>query len=314
MSKSKDNELTQVQIIAWAIPRIAGGHYVYSDDERGQKLTISESEPTLEQMEVILSRHPDKNVQDVLHNLKIDCSLTNIQTLYNLLMGEKLGKSLASQFSCNGSNPPYYELVIIVGYKQLLSLTNSLQHFHVKGREGLSVNWLANLERNADPNAVTIGIVTHYAKEISNLFPKMIQRAEKLRIIPVEDKVPLEVQHYIEEASKCYIYGRFVACLIVCRSSIEFALRDRLLSRGQKKALDEMKLQREESLYNLIKLARPIFPKTFKPTFDDADEIRREAKNAVHSNEPKPELCKDMFIKTRGVLSELYAIEVSRAP
>lgn len=298
-----------MQIIAWAIPRIAGGHYAVSDDERGRELWVTEFEPTLDEMEGELSYGPDKRVRDALLRLKADCNMTNIRVLFNLLLGEKLGELLAEQFSCIDLTPAHYDMAVAVGYKQQHSLTNSIQKFLAKGREGVSVPLLANLESNADPRAVSVAIVTHYAEEISNLFPKLIRRAERLRIVPIEDKATPVVQRYIEEASKCYVYGRFIACLIICRSVIEFALRDQLYSRGQKRALDAMRNQRNDSLWNLIEYARLVFPKDLIPTLDDADEVRRAARDAVHLAEPKPELCMDMFVKTRGVLGELYSLE-----
>jgi len=160
---------------------------------------------------------------------------------------------------------------------------------------------------SGNQDAIAVSVVAHYADEISHLFPKLIRRAERLRVVPTQEKVPPEVRRYLEEASKCYIYGRFIACIIVCRSAIEFAIRERLLSRGQERALSAMKNQRSDSLWSLIDLARDVFPRVLKPTLDDADEIRRAARDAVHISEPKPETCKDMFIKTRGVIGELYS-------
>jgi hypothetical protein len=116
-----------------------------------------------------------------------------------------------------------------------------------------------------------------------------------------------KVQCYLEEASKCYIYGHFIACLVICRSAIEFALRECLAERGHKPALSALQDERNDSLWRIITLARSVFPGDLRPTLDDADEIRVTAGKAVDKNEPKPEVCKQMFIKTRGVLAELYS-------
>ncbi len=259
-------------------------------------------------MEEELCHGPDDRVQEPLRRLKEDCNPTSVRIFLNVLLGDKLGGMIAEQFSSVDLSPLHYPVVVAVGYRQLHLLINGLQRLLAKGREGVSVDSLANLERDANPEAVSVGVVTHYANEMSRLFPKLIRRAEQLRIVPIEQPAPPDVQHYIEEASKCYIYGRFVACLIVCRSAIEFALRERLLSKGQERALSAMKNQRNDSLWNLIELARSVFSRELLPTLDDSDEIRRAARDAVHVAEPKPELCKEMFIKTRGVLGELYSL------
>ena len=312
MPKSKDRELNEVEIIAWAVPRIAGGNYVVSDDERGRELWVTEFETTLEEMEGALSHGPNERVRDALLQLKADCNVTNIRTFFNQLVGEKLGALLTEQFTHIDLNLGGYELAIAVGYRQLHLLTRGLQGILARGREGVAVPWLANLETDADLKAVSVAITTHYAQEISNLFPKMIRRAEQLRIVTTQEKAPPIVQRYIEEASKCYVYGRFIACIIVCRSAIEFALRDRLQAWGQQQALIEMKNQRSDSLWNLIELARLRFPGSALPTLDDADEIRKAARDAVHLAQPKLEVCKDVFTRTRGVLGELYSLESSK--
>jgi hypothetical protein len=307
MPKSRKQKTT-VEIISWAMPRIAGGHYAITDDERGRELWVTEFEPTLVEMEAELCHGPDKRAQEPLCRLKEDCNLANVRMFFDAILGEKLGGMMAEQFASIDLTPTHYPVVVSVGYKQLHLLISGLQHVVAKGREGVSVDWLARLESDANPEAVSVGVVAHYANEIAHLFPKIIRRAERLRIIPIHEKAPPDVQRYIEEASKCYIYGRFVACLIVCRSAVEFALRERLLSKGQEPALRAMRNQKNDSLWGLIQLARSVFSKELKPTLDDSDEIRRAARDAVHVAEPPQDVCKEMFIKTRGVLGELYSL------
>jgi hypothetical protein len=308
MSKQSKHDLTEAEIIAWVIPRIAGGHYVLSDDERGRELWVNEFEATLEEMEGELCYGPDKRVQEPLRRLKEDCNPTTVRVFLDTLLGEKLGGMMADQFSRIDLTVAHYAIVVTAGYRQLQSLTGSIQTILTKEREGISVDWLANIEEKADPKGVSVAVVTHYAKEISQLFPRMVKRAEVLRIVSTKEKAPIIVRRYIEEATKCYIYGRFIACIIVCRSAIEFALRERLASSGKNYELSTLKEQKQDSLYSLIALTRKVFPK-LKSTLDDADLIRRAAGDAVHKAEPSSIICKDMFIKTRGVLRELYSPE-----
>ncbi len=306
MRKEKQRDPTEVEVIAWVLPRIAGGHYAVSDDERGRELWVTEFEPTLEEMEGELCHGPDQRITEPLHRLKEQCNRNNLQTFFNTLLGEKLGGLMADQFSGMELSSDHYPLAVAVGYRQLNILIGNFQSIFAREREGLSVPWLAVIEAKANPEAISAGIVKHYATEISNLFPRMIRRAELLKVLTTEKSAPMGVKSYIEEASKCYIYGRFIACLIVCRSAIEFALRDRLIATGHEKAIQELKYKREDSLSNLISLARRVSP-SLRSTLDDADQVRRAARDAVHKGVPESELCKMEYIRTRGVLRELYS-------
>ena len=307
MAESKKNAMRETEIIAWAIPRIAGGHYAISDGANGRELWVTERDPDVAEMTEELLHGRDESVKQAFLALRKDCCFTNVNTVLELVLGERLGGLVGQQFSDIDLTPLHYGLVITVAYKQEKSLIKDIQRIHAKGREGLSNASLARLEQRAIPEAVTVGIVNHYAEEVSKLFPRMILRAEQLRILPAEGTVPPIVQHYIEEASKCYIYGHFIACLVICRSAIEFSIRECLAEQGHKAALGALQDERNDSLWKIIALARSLFPKSLRPTLDDADQIRMTASKAVHKNEPKPEVCKQMFIKTRGVLAELYS-------
>ncbi len=149
-------------------------------------------------------------------------------------------------------------------------------------------------------------VTAEYATQIAKLFPKMVRRAETLRALPASAAVPAQVQQYLREASKCYVLGRFVACLLVCRSAIEFGLRDFLVRGGKGPELESLHAERGDTLFAMIRLARTL-RWTLQPTLDDADEVRRIAKDAVHQTAPDPEICKELFIKMRGVLKELYS-------
>lgn len=198
-------------------------------------------------------------------------------------------------------------MIIALAYDQLKSLVKDAQHILVKGREGLSTASLERLENNALTKAVSVAVVTHYTQEVASLFPRMIQRAELLRVLPAQDTVPKKVQQYLEEASKCYVYGRFIACLIVCRSAIDFALRERLTNLSAKSQCTGGQ-DVSGDLSTIIERARTVLPLGLKGTLDDADCVRLKANDAVHKSTPKAETCKLMFIKTRGILRELYSL------
>ncbi len=158
----------------------------------------------------------------------------------------------------------------------------------------------------ASQESVRDAIVFQCLTDGAARLPGMVKRIEELRVLTARVEVPEEVQNYLEEASRCFVSGNFLACLIVCRSAIEFAMRDFLIREGKQRELDVLKIERGDTLFAMIRLARGIRWK-LEPTLDTADDIRRAASDAVHNRVPQPEKCKEAFIKTRGFLKELYA-------
>ncbi len=68
-----------------------------------------------------------------------------------------------------------------------------------------------------------------------------------------------------------------------------------------------VKTRNAETLKEFFKLARSFAKWTLRPTLDDADEVRRKANDAAHEGSPPAETSKELFIKTRGILRELYS-------
>jgi len=143
-----------------------------------------------------------------------------------------------------------------------------------------------------------------YAKEIRNLFPKIVRRAGSLRLLPAAKEVPEYVCRCLIEASRCYIYGRFLASLFLCRSALEESVKDVLRKKGYEKDMAAMK---DEGLKGILRLARD------KGLMDEAlhnqaDDIRALANQAIHGNKlPTDDECKNAFDLTRGILQHLYA-------
>ena len=280
MAKSRMNEQNETEIIAWAVPRIAGGHYAFSDGRNGRELWVFDRDPEIEEMEgELLYGRQDEKLKQSLLRLREECCLDNIRTVFALVLGKKLGEQLTQEFCQSRSHPQHYPLIVAVAYKQEKSLIADLQKILVTGKLGLSSSYLSNVEGSAIPEAVSVGVVSHFAQEVSNLFPKLIRRAEQLRIIPAQKAVPRTVQRYIEEASRCYIYGHFIACLIVCRSAIEFAVRDLLIEQGHKAELNDLKSRHEDTFDNVINHGRRLLNPRFRPTLDAADEVRVGSKS-----------------------------------
>jgi hypothetical protein len=315
MAKRKNANPNEAELISWVMPKIAQKHYTWRDDADGKELVVTETSLTTEQILGALCYGRPEEEQQVLLRLRDDCSMAAVRDALVLVLGEKLGTMCLKQFEEQQFEeiPTQFRcpLVLHVAYEQQKRLINSIQRIFVKEREGLTSGpgsqTLAYIESHALPEATAVAIVSHYAEELSRLFPKLIRRAEQLNVLPTEDRAPTEVQTYLQEASKCYIYGQFIACLIVCRSAIDFALRDRLVKHGHGAELESLRRERKDTLENILSLARSALSWELTATLKDANDVRQKANDAVHEKVPKPDTCREMFIKTRGVLRELYS-------
>lgn len=298
--------LSEAEIIAWAIPRIAQGYYAFTDDSDGRELLVTERLPTVEEMEGALLYERAEPAKQALLDLRKDCNYETIRRAFKAVFGENPGDLFSKQFE---GTSPIYELVIASLYGQERHLIANVQQLLVRERERLSsASGSARIESGALPQAMTIAVVVNYAEEVGRLFPRLIRRAEQLRMLQTEVNAPDNVQKYLEEASKCFVYGRFIACLIVCRSAIDFALRERLVAGGYKLQLESLRQSKADSLAAITSLCRSAFPPGYKVSLDAADEVRKTARDAVHKGEPDTETCKEMFVATRGILRDLYSI------
>jgi hypothetical protein len=267
---------SETEIIAWAIPRIAQGHYALTDDADGRELWVTERTLSIEQIEQELLYKRPEPARQALIELRKNCNFQTIRRAFAAVFGDKFGDMVSQQFEGASIS---YELVLYFLYRQEKSLIKNMQQVLIREREKISSESATRIESGVLPEALSAAVVVNYAEEVGQLFPRLIRRAEQLRILQVETKVPNVVQKYLQEASKCFIYGRFIACLIVCRSAIEFAIRDRLLV-TRASALESLRIERQDSLAGIISLARSVFP-TFKSTFNDADEVREKVGNPV---------------------------------
>jgi hypothetical protein len=200
----------------------------------------------------------------------------------------------------------FHELFSGMGDKNLQADLKSL----IEGRTRLSPAEILDLEEKLlaqhTPTDISDLISNEFARRIAGKFPKIVSRAEGLNTLPVTLRVPRDVQQYLKEATECFIFGQFIACLILCRSAIEFAIKDCLVRNGHGGALQDLKAGREDSLKNLIALAKDKLPRGFDSALYSADLVRREASRAVHEGVPTVDICKDKFLQTRSALKDIY--------
>ncbi len=296
------NRPTETELIAWAIPLIANGCYVLDEKKGIRKLTVQDDEPDLDFMEgALLFKRPAHQIA-ALKEAKERCTAESILQCCVAYLGPVLGPHIAQQIEL----PEYWRLVVGV-FGQERALLRSIQKVFVGERERLSSEMMEAVESGALPEATEAALVATYAQEVAELFPQLIERATTLAILPATSKPPKQVQHYLAEATKCFIYGRFISSLVMCRGALEEGIRD---------LLDRLVLQeefqrfpskpREGELSRMIRFCdtRPIAG----VSWGDADQVRRQANDAAHGSPPDPAKCRSLFEDTRSVLLQIYSL------
>lgn len=71
-----------------------------------------------------------------------------------------------------------------------------------------------------------------FAVELLAKLDPAVQRAMEMRVIFIDDEPPKKVRKYLAEATRCYIYGFYQACIALCRATIEAVLELKLREKG----------------------------------------------------------------------------------
>ncbi len=69
---------------------------------------------------------------------------------------------------------------------------------------------------------------TAFALELLELVEPAVERATHLRECVVEAPSSEEADRYLDEATRCYFFGMFTACAVMCRSVLEEAIKQKL--------------------------------------------------------------------------------------
>jgi hypothetical protein len=178
----------------------------------------------------------------------------------------------------------------------------------VVARENLSLENGDQLECllrqwNHDDDRVT----DFYLEFLGKRFEGMIDRAERLSSLTVRVQAPPDVQRYLTEASRCFIFGQYLACLVVCRAAIEFALGDFLQRIGKGPEINKLQERNEDGLWGRISIARSLKQWNLSITLDTAWQVAKSANIVLHEKEINSEKCKELFFRARGVLRDLYS-------
>jgi hypothetical protein len=229
---------TKAELIGQVIQRLAAGRFAIKQDGDKEVITVFNYGPTFAEKEAAFRVYLEE-----LHNMTYEMEPDDpnaawespfpeenwsdfwTEQLLTLWLGDGLPSGIAKSFKGQS-------------YERVISKLYDVSDKVIKGR---SISLVASRERLASleeglreaeiidqENGEPMDLVTEsYATQIGSRFPRMMQRAGQLRALSIADQPPADVQSYLKEATRCYICGFYVASLVLCRSAIEFAIRER---------------------------------------------------------------------------------------
>lgn len=102
----------------------------------------------------------------------------------------------------------------------------SLTKLQYAGLEGPTPAW-QEIQRALDAQQNDL-LRTAFALELLELVEPALQRATHLRECVVSEPTSEEADRYLDEATRCYFFGLFTACAVMCRSVLEEAIKQKL--------------------------------------------------------------------------------------
>jgi hypothetical protein len=133
-----------------------------------------------------------------------------------------------------------------------------------------------------------------FALELLELVEPAVLRATHLRECVVAAPSSEEADRYLDEATRCYFFGLFTACAVMCRSVLEEAIKQKL-----PEALSRLVRTRYRSAATLGNLLHEVNNNLLQSGFDPgfprvANQVNDTGKKAVHQgllSEDEARLC-----------------------
>lgn len=295
--------------IAMVLRLLGEGRFFYETRENGTAIVFKDYEATLKELEDFFGLE----LQDFLLNFDTyeDMVRSWDDKATAGLIESFLSGETADRLKRELRGKPYHE-VLLACYKAWwpAQVARPLAREILNAREQISAPQMAAIEDLWVLHAgegLSESLACVIASRLGALYPKILQRAERLRALPAVTEFPEKVQPYLKEATRCYLFGQFLAGCALCRSIVEFALRDFLVRVGRERDLRSVEMRDGDGLLALISLVRLVAGREYGAILDHADEIRRRVNRALHQEPLDDQTCIDLFTKTRGVLKQLYA-------
>lgn len=102
----------------------------------------------------------------------------------------------------------------------------SLTRLQTAGSDGVPPAW-QEIQRALDAQQNDL-LRTAFALELLELIEPAVLRATHLRECVVASPSSEEADRYLDEATRCYFFGLFTACAVMCRSVLEEAIKQKL--------------------------------------------------------------------------------------
>ncbi len=137
-----------------------------------------------------------------------------------------------------------------------------------------------------------------YVREGLERVPAVAERFHRLSPVLVGKNPNPEVNDYLREATRCFLYGFFQATASLSRAALEVGLNDYLLRKLG--SVPEIGLSEKIKQGTRFSLLTP-------PVAGMAMEVIKAAGMVLHRQLAPESLAFDTLVRTRGVLRELYA-------
>ncbi len=135
-----------------------------------------------------------------------------------------------------------------------------------------------------------------FCKQTLDTIPLAVNRFLKLSPVLVKKTSSKEVNSYLREATRCYLWGFFQASVALMRAAIEAGLNERLKQKLHRvPEVDLVQKINQAARFKLISGESQRF----------AHEVRDKANKVVHGRNTSDQDAFDLLVKTRQTLLEL---------
>lgn len=146
-----------------------------------------------------------------------------------------------------------------------------------------------------------------YAHEVLQILQQIVGRIgplDKLSPLSVPNRA---VQLAFEEAHRCFLFGFSRACVVLCRSTVEAALREALAAFGETRVTEDTKLSAMLRFTGAQTVLQELH--------GSANEVRLAGNAAVHANEAfereySAEKIQQVVANTRKIVERIYRLPV----
>ena len=175
-----------------------------------------------------------------------------------------------------------------------------LIHVAAQSLEGFAEPWAKKLVEllRQDPDLWEWVVDEFYSRQVIDSLRGLNGRFLRLSPILIGIVPSKEVNLYLREATRCYIYGSFEASIALSRAALEAGLNEYLKRRLG--AVPSQKLIEKVKKANLWKLLTSV-------SAGMAEDVSKAAGMVLHQRPAKSDqLAFDTLVRARGVLRELY--------